>query len=133
MDTLKEEIQSLDLSERVFLLGHREDIAELCGGADLFVFPSFMEGLPVALMEAIATKTPVLCSRIRGNTDLVHGDMFDPHSVDDIRESLRKLFAAGNLFEAKAADIEANYENVQKYDVRNATELTCALYPKENA
>ena len=39
--------------------------------ADLFVFPSFREGLSVALMEAMASGLPIVCSKIRGNVDLV--------------------------------------------------------------
>lgn len=63
--------QGLGLSERVHLLGFRTDVAELCQSADLYMFPSFQEGLPVALMEAMAMGLPVICSDIRGNCDLI--------------------------------------------------------------
>ena len=39
--------------------------------ADLFLFPSYREGLSLALMEAMVNKLPVICSDIRGNCDLV--------------------------------------------------------------
>ena len=42
--------------------------------ADMFFFPSHREGLSVALMEAMASGLPVVCTQIRGNEDLiVHG------------------------------------------------------------
>lgn len=67
----KELIQKLNLGERVILAGYRSDIKDLLHMADCFVFPSLQEGLPVSLMEAMAAGTPVICSKIRGNTDLV--------------------------------------------------------------
>lgn len=63
--------KELGISEQVRLLGVRRDIGELNQAADLFLFPSFQEGLPVALMEAMAAGNAVVCSQIRGNVDLV--------------------------------------------------------------
>ena len=82
-------IEELGLTENVRLLGYRTDISKLCDCADLFVFPSLQEGLPVALMEAIASKTAVICSDIRGNTDLVSGDaLFETKNVEQISEKI---------------------------------------------
>ncbi|MCI9123323.1 MAG: glycosyltransferase family 4 protein [Eubacterium sp.] len=64
-------IQKLGLEATVFLAGYRDDIPDLLRMADCFVFPSRQEGLPVSLMEAMAAGVPVVCSRIRGNCDLV--------------------------------------------------------------
>lgn len=76
---LKEHLQSLikksGLSSRIKLLGYRSDIIELLKISDCFVFPSLREGLPVALMEAITCGLFIVCSNIRGNTDLVEGNM----------------------------------------------------------
>ena len=82
--------EDLGVEQQIKFLGFRTDISELCQAADLFVFPSLQEGLPVALMEAIACKTPVVCSRIRGNVDLVDDDnaLFDPKSVDELCKSI---------------------------------------------
>lgn len=61
----------LDLSQRVRLLGHRADIVDLLGGADIMVHASKREGLPVAVMEAMRSGTPVVASQIRGVNDLL--------------------------------------------------------------
>lgn len=60
-----------NLSERVHLLGFRSNVVEIVKSCDIFVFPSLQEGLPVALMEALACKKPCVASKIRGNVDLI--------------------------------------------------------------
>lgn len=64
-------VESLGLEEKVKLLGYRKDVIEIMACANLYVHPSFREGLPVSVMEAMAVGLPLLCSDIRGNRDLV--------------------------------------------------------------
>lgn len=93
-DQLRLTIEELGLTNRVKLLGYRKDIVELCKTADVFVFPSFREGLSVSVMEAMGSGLPIVCSRIRGNTDLIDengGEMFDPHSVEDCSRAIKQL------------------------------------------
>lgn len=68
---LEEAAQELGIAEHVHFLGYRQDVPELYRASDLFVFLPFQEGLPVALMEAMCAGLPIVCSRIRGNTDLI--------------------------------------------------------------
>lgn len=68
---LKKLAISLGVANKVKFLGFRNDIAEIYKIADVFVFPSFREGLPVSVMEAMAAGLPIICSNIRGNTDLI--------------------------------------------------------------
>ncbi len=55
-------IQQNCLEHRVFLLGSRSDVNELLQGADVFLFPSFFEGLPGAVVEAQAAGLPCVIS-----------------------------------------------------------------------
>ncbi len=65
----------LGLSDRVQLLGKREDMPDLLGAADLFAMPSRAEGLGIAALEAMAAGLPVLASEVGGLQDLVlHGE-----------------------------------------------------------
>ena len=94
MEHLQSVITECGAHNRVKLLGYRNDIGDLCEAADIFVFPSFREGLSVALMEAMASGLPVVCSKIRGNTDLIDnngGALFDPRSVDCCKEAIRSV------------------------------------------
>ena len=54
------------VADRVAFLGFRNDIRELMKMADMLVFPSIHEGLPVAVMEAMASGLPVIAAKIRG-------------------------------------------------------------------
>ena len=72
-------ISELGLSDTIRLLGAspRREVARMLGGADLFVLPSVvapsgqMDGIPVALMEAMASRLPVVSTRLSGIPELV--------------------------------------------------------------
>lgn len=113
----------LGLGDRFHLLGFRRDVPELYKTADAFIHPSFREGLPVSVMEAIAAHLPVMCSDIRGARDLVDKRLlFDPHSVESIAAHIQ---AAINGEEAFA---DLNFENLQKFDISNVINRMNEIY-----
>ncbi len=63
--------KELHLDQNVHILGYRKDVIEILKSSDIFAFPSIREGLSVSMMEAMAAGLPVVCSEIRGNTDLI--------------------------------------------------------------
>lgn len=68
---LLRQARQLGVLERVRLPGFQEDIENFYRHTDIFVFPSVQEGLPVALMEAMAAGLPCVVSDIRGNRELM--------------------------------------------------------------
>lgn len=86
------EIISREEGVAVRLLGYREDVDELLTAADLYILPSIREGLNVSLMEAMASGTPCLASKIRGNVDLVDtakgGELFDPQNIYSVADAI---------------------------------------------
>lgn len=68
---LKDLADSLNVSDYISFLGYRNDMMEIFQIANLFIFPSYQEGLPMALLEAMAYGLPVICSDIRGSRDLM--------------------------------------------------------------
>ncbi len=91
---LQQLIDEQGMTERIKLLGYRTDVKELYAVSDMFVFPSFREGLSVALMEAMACGLPCAVSRIRGNTDLVDekgGELFESSRADSAKIAISKL------------------------------------------
>lgn len=95
-DEMMELIIRLRLQDRVKLIGFRTDVIELCKSADMFALPSLQEGLPVALMEAMACAKPCVVSEIRGNIDIIDhngGTFFDPNSVEDCKYAIEKIIS----------------------------------------
>lgn len=77
-------IRSLELENNIKLLGYRNDILEILKITDLFIFPSKREGLPVSLMEAIASGVACIASDVRGNRDLLNEQFLcNPENEND--------------------------------------------------
>lgn len=108
MEAHKELAQSLGVGDRVILTGYRTDVADFYKMADVFLFPSFREGLPVAVMEAMASGLPVVATRIRGSSDLVQqGDLFEPTDVDGIAKAITSVQLGRVRHEIDAFDIQS--------------------------
>lgn len=73
-DHLVSWIAEQGLTNRVHLLGRRTDVPRLLKTADLFVFPSRTEGLPNALLEAMAAGLPVVATDAPGCRDLIESE-----------------------------------------------------------
>ncbi len=126
-------IKNYGLEDKIFLLGYRTDISELCQAADLFIFPSKQEGMPVALMEAIACKTPVYCSNIRGNVELVHNKdfLFDPTNKEKLVSGLRNIIGENKSEELKrkrSKEILENYNRLLCFDLNHVNTQMNSLY-----
>lgn len=88
---LRREAEELGIADHVVFLGYRHDVPDLLRCSDLFAFMSFREGLPVALMEAMGSGLCTVCSRIRGNTDLIDNDV-EGLMVENTPEAVAEAF-----------------------------------------
>lgn len=69
--SLMSDVGELHLGGCVLFAGVRDDVGELLAASDLFVLPSLWEGLPMALLEAMACGLPVVATRVSGNAEAV--------------------------------------------------------------
>ena len=95
MEELQAQARELGIADRVIFTGYRNDVSELYPAADAFFFPSFREGLSVALMEAMASGLPAIVGKIRGNTDLIDDGVegvYMPLTPEGAAEDIRKLY-----------------------------------------
>jgi len=71
---VEDQIENLGMKEHFILLGFRRDITQLLGLFDLFILPSLSEGLPNAVLEAMACSNPVVATAVNGVVEVVdHG------------------------------------------------------------
>lgn len=109
--------QTLGVQEHVHFLGYRNDICQICHASDLFVFMSLQEGLPVALMEAMACGLPVVCSDIRGNEDLVvdgENGMLIGNAPDAVADCICSFAEGKNMLRD---DMEERLKKIQPYSL----------------
>lgn len=121
-DELKELAGKLMLRDRVIFAGYRDDVWDIVHAVDGFVFPSKQEGLPVALMEAMSVGLPVVCSRIRGNTDLIKdgegGFLCDAENSRQFAEKMRLISGEGpETDELRKKMGFVNMETMNRFDV----------------
>lgn len=129
---LKESLEAFarkkGLSDRVRFMGYRSDVAVFYAMADVFVFPSFREGLSVSVMEAMASGKPIICSRIRGNTDMVedgvNGFLIDPNDPRGISEAIARLEDA----DKRAEMGRNNREKAEQFDLPQIVERYREIY-----
>lgn len=117
---LQEFIARFDLETVVHLAGacNHDRIPELLAGSDVFALSSFLEGVPVVLMEAMAMGLPCVATRITGIPEIiddgVDGLLVSPGSADCLADAIERLaeddLLARRLGNAGRAKVQARYE-----------------------
>jgi len=116
----KQLADSLDLAQRVFFLGWRDDVPALVLMADVIVSASKREGLPVSLIEALAAGKPVIATSCRGNSELAEQAGILANGEKEFSEAMVLLYedealrsgfaqsakAAADKYESRAVDGE---------------------------
>lgn len=81
--------------EHVRFLGFRSDVPDLLAAADFFVLPSRMEGLPLAVLEAMSHGLPIVTTRIGGNPEVVtdgeHGLLVPVEDPDALADAMARF------------------------------------------
>jgi glycosyltransferase involved in cell wall biosynthesis len=117
---LEAKAAALGLSDMVKFAGYRSqpEVAAALQDADVFVLPSFAEGVPVVLMEAMASETPVIAPRVAGVPELVEdgvsGFTVSPGDVDDLAAKIDALLSdpalRADMGRAGRAMVEAEFD-----------------------
>ncbi len=115
---LEARIQELGIGDIVEITGYQSQgaVADYLSKSDIFVLPSFAEGVPVVLMEAMATGLPVVTTRIAGIPELVedgvNGFITPPGDAESLAERLADLAASSSVRERMG---EAGRAKVGRY------------------
>ena len=127
-DALEAEARQLGIWEHVHFLGYRHDVPELCRCSDIFAFMSFREGMPVALMEAMSCGLPAVCSKIRGNTDLIDDGvdgLFAENTPEGVAAAIMRLYHDPALREQLG---RAASQTVSRFDAKAVQQKVKEIY-----
>ncbi|UBD67981.1 glycosyltransferase [Bacteroides sp. BFG-257] len=119
----------LGIGERVRFLGFRKDIPELCNTADISAFPSRIEGLGLAGIEAMAAGIPLISSNVHGIKDYVingkTGYALDPEEVDGFAKAISELVNNRKLRERMVMNC---LDAVAPFEIDNALHVMWGIY-----
>jgi glycosyltransferase involved in cell wall biosynthesis len=97
---LEKEIHDRDLDDAVHLLGYRTDIPNVMMESDILVLPSFREGTPLVIIEAMAAGLPVIATNIAGIPELIDdtktGYLIEPGDPDTLASRVDELAQDSN-------------------------------------
>ncbi|SNZ15377.1 Glycosyltransferase involved in cell wall bisynthesis [Natronoarchaeum philippinense] len=102
-DELSSEIEARGLEETVHLLGYRDDIPAVMAACDMLVLPSFREGTPFVIIEAMAAGLPVVATDIAGIPEQVdpetNGILIEPGNTNALSDAIARLATSPELRE----------------------------------
>jgi glycosyltransferase involved in cell wall biosynthesis len=120
--SLERRARSMGLTNRVDFVGAKSqaEVAALLAEADIFVLPSYAEGVPVVVMEALGSGVPVVASFVGGMAELVedgvNGYLVRPADADQLAERIGRLAGDAALRaafgSAGRSKIEAEFDSV---------------------
>ncbi|OUL27758.1 glycosyl transferase family 1 [Nostoc sp. RF31YmG] len=122
---------SLNLAERVTFLGwiNSQQRDELLSKADMFVLPSYNEGLPMAILEAMGWGLPIIASPVGGIPELViakqNGLLVTPGNIQQLSQAMELLIADEDL---RLSLGKVSRKNVEQFDIRNYCHHLAEIY-----
>ncbi|WP_438021253.1 glycosyltransferase [Sorangium sp. So ce315] len=100
---LQQRAQAAGLGDRMIFPGYRSDVPDLVSAFDAYVLPSLWEGLPLALLEALALGKPIVASSVGGVPEIVEhgvdGFLVPPRDPGALVEHLARVARDGELRE----------------------------------
>lgn len=95
LDPLKKNADMLGIGKAVLFVGHQENVPDFLEAMDIFALPSLHEGIPMALLEALALERPVVATRVGGIPEVVvhgvNGLLVNPSDPVLLANSIREL------------------------------------------
>ncbi|MDY6876433.1 MAG: glycosyltransferase [Chloroflexota bacterium] len=104
---LQAQVKRLGMGDRIHFLGNRSDVPELLAASDFFVLPSLWEGLPMALLEAMATGLPIVATEVSGTVQVMipneTGILVPPGDAQHLAEAIEHIISDATLAQAMGA------------------------------
>lgn len=121
-------------NSNVIFTGFRSDIPELLALSDIYCLPSYREGMPRSIIEAMAMECAIIATNIRGSREEVdhgkNGYLVDLNSPTQIKESILRLYR--NRDNLKKYQLHARDKAVKYYNEKEVVALQLRLFDKYN-
>lgn len=131
LNKLKKKTKKLGLEGKFKFLGQVEksQIVELYQKASIFVLPSYHEGLPTVLLEAMACGLPIIATNVRGNNDLIvnkkNGILVAARQPNQLAEAICSLIDDKKLKESLGKNARKQIEQKYSWDAVSKKYLKC--------
>jgi len=130
LNGLKRHAEKLRIENRIYFPGYVKDISKLLSAIDIFVLPSFTEGMPMSLLEAMAAKRPVVATNVGSIPDLIDhertGLLVKPGDSGSLANAIRELM--NNDFKARNLAKRAYKMVLTKYTSERMTQKYIDIY-----
>lgn len=123
-NSILQKIRSLDITEKVMLLGVRDDVEKIMQAFDVFLFPSKYEGLPVTLIEAQAAGLPCVISDTISREAILSEIVHVNRLSDSVTVWADSVEAAGNTIRKDASEIIRQHG----YDIQEQAKILECFY-----
>lgn len=130
-DQLQKEIDYLEISNKVQLLGFKENVLDYVVKADIFVLPSIWEQFPISILEAMMLKKPIIATNVNGIPEEIGdcGILVEPNDIKGLEEAMQILMDSPK---ERAKLGEKAYKRYKKYfTVDIMAKSTIKVYEKK--
>lgn len=127
-DEIRQKILEKKLENNIFLLGEKKDVFNHLISHKFFLLPSFSEGNPLSLLEAMACGLVPIVTNVGGAKDIVsedNGYLVDPYDVNTLVKAMEEVILNPQKNEKQSV---INFEKSKKYNIENTAKEYLKLF-----
>lgn len=126
-ENLVEKAKKLHIEKLVEFTGNVANPEKYLAESDIYVSVSHREGLPLSIIEAMASKLPIISSKVGGVVDLLdgNGELFPDNDKNNLCELIKKYYFDENL---RRRCGEKSFEIVTKFDIHECAQCYGKIY-----
>lgn len=117
---LKKIVTELQIDNKIIFLGYRDDVQNIMSQLDLVVLSSLWEGLPLTPLEAFSVGTPVIATKIDGNTEIIknrqNGLLVKPRESKSLASAILELKNNSSLSSRIVNNERMDFSNKYSFD-----------------